>query len=228
MEEEKVKRPYVQRKKGCNPMQARFRLRSNANHERLIRCHRVDDLELSWACHQKIFTKGQNYVKHVTEWFEKALWENVSRGYVAPKKPKVEKPFEPPKEAKAPADAPPRMDESRDPRPQKTESPKNPPPPIDEDDEPTAPLPPGTSPIIAGRQKQKYDIKEEAPGEYNPLAHKENLYGKPEDLIVLDEMVDSNYIAQRRKEKLLDMKRRQRVVDQVSPMNPCVSGVGKI
>lgn len=68
--------------------------------------------------------------------------------------------------------------------------------------------------------------REEMPGEYNPRAHPEKALGDPEDLVVFQDMVAANFIAQQRRNKLAQMRARQQGHSgiSVSPTNPIATG----
>ena len=68
-------------------------------------------------------------------------------------------------------------------------------------------------------------LNEEYPGEYNHRAHKDQIAGKEEDLIVFDDIVNSNYIAQQRRNKLMQLRAKQEGRGiRPSPAMPIVSG----
>lgn len=218
----KPKRAYNKAKTTINPMTYTFIYRTNTKHRRSVHAHRMDETPLSYAVHQKVTMPGKNYLRHITEWFEKALW-----AYHEPNRPRRKrvaeaKPFEPPK-MEAPVEAP-------KPIPHPTmESPKNAPPPITlvDDDDDTAEIPVASvkpaAPVAA--KADPLDPNVELPTEYNPRAHKELAAGAPEDLIVFDAMVDANFIAQQRRNRMMALQAKQmgRVL-KTTPNNPIVSG----
>jgi len=229
-----------------NPLQATFRFKSIPSHYRMVRCHRMDETPTSWACHVKVYTRGRKYVRHMTEWFEKSLWDFQKKGYrksvLLPKgKPTCESPAAPIVETKtatpttAPTAAPPASaskwaeenpalaamhtgEETPAPAPK----PKSPPPAItfaddDEDDQPVQMVPAVPAPTTSG-VKAGISIQAEYPQEYNPRAHPKEIAGKIEDLVVFDDLVNQNFINQRRKEKLMLLQaRRQGMGASVTP-----------
>lgn len=211
-------RQYLQHKRGVNPVLVAFRQKAKPDHWRSVHCYRVDDTELAWAVHQKMPTK-KGYVRQITEWFEKSMWDRLPAS-TNRKKNKVPLPvaFEHPVKLTAP------MAEPEVPVRPKRESPKNPPPPImlDEDEDETDEIPVASvAPAASGPRKTVSD-REELPGEYNPRAHPEKPLGEPEDLIVFDDLVAQNFIAQQRKNKLLQLRSRQRLT--ATPGQPIVTG----
>lgn len=218
----KPKRKYVKAKTDINPMVYTFIYRTNENHRRSVHAHRMDETPLSYAVHQKVVMPGKNYLRHITEWFEKALWT-----YHEPTRPRrkrvvaAAKPFEPPK-MEAPVEEPKPVRPTR-------ESPKNAPPPItfvdDDDDTEEIPVAAVAPPKPTAPKADPMDPNVELPTEYNPRAHKELAAGAPEDLIVFDAMVDANFIAQQRRNRLMALQAKQmgRVL-KTTPNNPIVSG----
>jgi hypothetical protein len=217
------KRKYVKRKMGANPLVFSFRQKSNPDHIRMVRGHHMDDTPLSWAVHTRVVTPGRNYIRHITEWFEKSLWATAEPKVKRRRAYTESKPFVAPvASVTPPEDAP-----AHPPRPTR-ESPKNEPPPItlvdDEDDTEEIPVA-AVIPVKAAPKSDPFDINAEMPGEYNPRAHKEKVAGDPEDLVVFDALVDSNFIAQQRRNKLAALRaREQGRVLRTTPNNPIVSG----
>jgi hypothetical protein len=216
----KEKRKYVKTKIGINPHVFLFRQKSNPKHSRKVFGTGIDDTPKAWAVHAKVAVPGRNYLRHITEWFEKSLWSKheplVKRreGFLAgtpfaPSAKAIETPIE------------------ETPKPT-MESPKNSPPPItfvdDDDDTEEIPVAAVAPPKLVSKLGPK-GLNEEYPGEYNPRAHKEQIAGKEEDLIVFDDIVNSNYIAQQRRNKLMQLRAKQegRGV-RPSPANPIVAG----
>lgn len=189
--------------KGVNPLKASFRLKSNPSHRRLVRCHRIDQTTAGWACHQKVFVPGQKYIRHITEWFQPELWDYFGKSYVTVLAPLKEVVAKEKKIKKAPAaqSVPKAMDQKDDDAPE----------PV------VASLPAPTT-----IKKAVPNDKEEMPGEYNPRAHPEKALGDPEDLIVFSDMVDANFIAQQRRNKLMQLRARQKIAG--TPGQPIVSG----
>jgi hypothetical protein len=215
-------RKYVKRKMGANPLVFSFRQKSDPDHLRWVRGKRMDDTPLAWAVHFSVVTPGRNYIRHMTEWFEKAMWTVAEPQVKRRRRYTEQKPFEPPVTSMSPEKAP---EPATPARPVK-ESPKNAPPPITlvDDDDDTEEIP-----VVAVAPPAKtvgtVDINEEMPNEYNPRAHKENIAGKVEDLVVFDALRDSNFIAQERKNKLMALRARaEGRVLRTNPLNPIVSG----
>lgn len=195
----------VPRIRAANPMTARFRLRTKPTHYKLVKCHRIDNTQAGWACHSKVLVPGQTYIRHITEWFQPSIWEYLEHGYVNPQKRTLKK-----RAAAAAAKA--AAEQPQEPVRPTQESPKNPPPPItfEEDDDITEEIPVASVTQHPSAPK-KYSDKEEVPGEYNPRAHPREVMGKEEDLIVFDDLVSQNFIAQQRKMKLAQLRHRTKV-----------------
>jgi hypothetical protein len=108
--------------------------------------------------------------------------------------------------------------------------PKSPPPaimlvPDDESDVVEGAPPPQPSPGPAAAPSSKTgNIKVDLPGEYNPLAHPEKAFGALEDLVVFDEMVNSNFIASQRKMKLMKIQAESHRRLVPTRNNPIVTG----
>src|ERR1700690_1176942 len=247
----------VKQRKVVNPINAMFRERTNPKRWRIVRCFRIDETPDSWACQTKVFAPGHHYVRYITEWFQKSMFEHVKHGYRVkgtrelipiPKKrrgrpPKVSKcastsattePMTTQPPIIAPPVAPPApesnwaaenpalaaMSEAQASAPK----PKSPPPAIplaedDEEDDPNLPVPPVSPPSTPTGRLGVISDRAEYPKEYNPRAHPEQAAGKIEDLVVFDDLVNANFIAARRKEKLEQLRHRARVIPtQADPL----------